>query len=132
MLSMIPPQVLMIQNVRCCYICKVGSIEDMEIRDLYGKLCENKVLKEEFKAVERKGSTLALDFPNLFKIECINIFLSRIHDNSLWLEDGPIKITKRIIHRVIGYRTLAIPKTMRVMQKRQLRRIQGHYGTREG
>ena len=39
--------------------------------------------------------------------------LSRIHDSSLWLENGPIKITKRIIHRVIGYPTLDRPKTLR-------------------
>ena len=38
-LSMIPPWVLMIQDVRCCYTCKVGSIGDMEIRETYGKLC---------------------------------------------------------------------------------------------
>ena len=31
----------------------------------------------------------------------------------MWLDNGPIKITKRIIHRVIGYPTLDRPKTMR-------------------
>ena len=64
----IPPQVLMIQEVRCFYRCKVGRIGDMEIKVTYGKLFENKVLKEEFKIVERKGLTYALDFPNIFKI----------------------------------------------------------------
>ena len=39
--------------------------------------------------------------------------LSRIHDGSLWLEDGPVKISKRIVHRVIGYPTLDQPKTLR-------------------
>ncbi len=66
-LLMIPPQILMIQDVMCCYTCKVGSIGDMEIRELYGKLYENRVLKDEFKVVERKGLTCALDFPNVFK-----------------------------------------------------------------
>ena len=66
-LSMIPPQVLMIQDVRCCYTCKVGSIGYMEIRELYGKLCENEVLKEKFKVVEKKGLICTLDFPNIFK-----------------------------------------------------------------
>ena len=66
-LSMIPPQVLMIQDVRCCYTCKVGSIGDMEIRETYGKLCKNGVLKDEFKIVDRKGLTRALDLPNVFK-----------------------------------------------------------------
>lgn len=68
-LSMIPPQVLMIQDVRCCYTCKVSSIGEMEIRDLYGKLCVDGVLKEENKIIERKGLTHALDFPNVFRIE---------------------------------------------------------------
>ena len=39
-LSTIPPQVLMIQDVRCCYTCKVDRKGDMEIKYLYGKMCE--------------------------------------------------------------------------------------------
>ena len=39
--------------------------------------------------------------------------LSRIHDGSLWLENGPIKINKRIIHRVTNYPTLDWSKTLR-------------------
>ena len=39
--------------------------------------------------------------------------LSRIHERSLWLEDGPIKISKRIFHRVTGYPTLDWPKTLK-------------------
>ena len=75
----------------------------MEIREAYEKLCENEIFKEEYKIVEMKGLTHALDFPTVFKIEWIRIVLSRIHDGSLWLEDGLVKISKRIIHRVIGY-----------------------------
>ena len=55
----------------------------------------------------------ALDFPTVFKIEWIRIVLRRIHDGCLWLEGGPIKLSKRIIHRVIGYPTLDWPKTLR-------------------
>ena len=39
----------------------------MEIREAYNKIYKNGVLKEEFKIVERKGLTWALDFPNVFK-----------------------------------------------------------------
>jgi hypothetical protein len=39
--------------------------------------------------------------------------LSRIHDGSLWLEGGLIKISKRIIHRITSYPTLYWPKTLR-------------------
>ena len=49
----------------------------------------------------------------MFKTEWIQIILSRIHDGSLWLEGGPIKITKRIIHKVTSYPTLDRPKTLR-------------------
>ena len=90
----------MVMDVRKCYNCKVGGIGDMEIRHAYKKLCENGVLKEEFNIIERKGLTRALDFPTVFKTEWIRIVLSRIHDGCLWLESGPIKLTKRIIHRV--------------------------------
>ena len=31
-LSIIPPKVIMVQDVRKCYNCKVGAIGDMEIR----------------------------------------------------------------------------------------------------
>ena len=66
----------------------------MEVREAYGKLYDNGVLKEEFKIVERKGLTRALDFPNVFKTKWIRIVLSQIYDASLWLDNGPIKITK--------------------------------------
>lgn len=121
-LSMIPQQVLMIQDVRLCYTCEVGSIGDMEIRETYGNLCENGVLKEEFKIVEKKGLTCALDFPNIFKREWIKMVLSRIHDNSIWLDNGPIKITMKIVRRVIGYPTLDLSKTLKSEEKEVIKR----------
>ena len=66
-LSMIPPNVLMIQDVRKCYNYKIGSIGDMEIRQAYEKICENGVLREEYKIVEKKMLTHGLDFPHVFK-----------------------------------------------------------------
>lgn len=70
-------------------------------------------MKEEFKIFEKKGLTCALDFPNIFKIEWIKIILSGIQDSSVWLENGPVKISKNIVHRVIGYPTLDRTNTMR-------------------
>ena len=52
----------------------------MEIRKAYNKLCDNRILKEEFNIVEKKGLTHALDFPTVFKKEWIKLVLSRIHD----------------------------------------------------
>ena len=39
--------------------------------------------------------------------------MSRIHDGCVWLEAGPVKITKRIVHRVTGFPTLDQHKTLR-------------------
>ena len=116
-LSMILPKVVTVQDVRKCYNYKVGGIGDMEIRQSYDKLCENGVLKEEFKIVERKGLTHALEFPTVFKTKWIKIVPSIIHDGCLWLEGGPIKIMKKIVHRVTGYPTLDWPKTLRIDSK---------------
>ena len=41
----------------------------MEIMEAYEKLCENGVLKEEYKIIEKKGLTHALDFSTVFKTE---------------------------------------------------------------
>ena len=68
-LSNIPPKVVMVQDVRRCYNCKISAIGDLEIREAYNKLCENEFLKEEFQIIERKGLTCALDFPTVFKTE---------------------------------------------------------------
>ena len=56
-LSIIPPKVVMVQDVRKCYNCKIGAIGDMEIIQAYDRLCENGVLKEEYKFAEMKGLT---------------------------------------------------------------------------
>lgn len=99
--------------MRKCYNCKIGSIGDMEIREAYDRLCVNGFLKDEFRIVVRKGLTRALGFPTAFKTQWIRLVLRRIHYGSLWLEDVPIKIMKRIIHRVTGYPTLDWHKTLR-------------------
>ena len=103
---MILPKVVMIQDVRKCHNCKVGSIGDLELKEAYDRLCENGKLKDEYQIVERKGLTHALNTPTVFKTEWIKIVLSQIHEGYIWLEKGPVKITKRIVLRVIGYPTL--------------------------
>ena len=45
-LSMIVPNVIMVQDVRKCYNGKIGSTGELEIREAYNRLCENGVLKE--------------------------------------------------------------------------------------
>ena len=73
---MIPPKVVMIQDLRKCYNYKVGSIGDLELREACDRLCDNGILRDEYQIVEKKGLTYALDFPTAFKIEWIKIVLS--------------------------------------------------------
>ena len=77
---MIPPQVIMIQDVRRCYNYKIASLGDLEIQEAYNRLCVDEKLKEEYQIVKKKGLTRALDTPTIFKAEWIKIVLSRIHD----------------------------------------------------
>lgn len=75
-LSVILDKVVMVEDVRRCYNCKIGAIGDLEIHNAYDKLCENKVLKNEFSIVERKGLTKILAFLTVFKTEWVRIVLS--------------------------------------------------------
>ena len=84
----------------------------MELQEAYDKLCDNGVFWEEFNIVEKKGLTSALDFATVFKIEWIKIVLSRIHDGCVWFEGGPIKISKRVIHKVTRFPTLDQPRAL--------------------
>ena len=61
-LSTIPEKLLMIHNVRCCYMWKVGEVGDPNIRETYHNFCDNGTLKEENMIFEHKGLTCALDF----------------------------------------------------------------------
>ena len=58
--------------------------------------------------------------------------LSQIHDGSLWLENGPIKITKRIINRVTSYPTLDQPKTLRSDSKEVIEKNIGEKWNKRG
>lgn len=131
-LSIIPKKVIMVQDIKKCYNCKIGAIGDLEINEAYNKLCVDGVLKDEYKIVERKGLTRSLGVPTVFKNEWVRIVLSRIHDGSLWLEDAPIKISKRIIHRVTGYPTLDWYKTLRSDSKKVIERNTGAKWNKRG
>ena len=50
----------------------------------------------------------------------------------MWLEGGPIKITKRIIHRVIRYPTLDQPKTLRSDSKEVIEKNIGAQWNKRG
>ena len=112
-LFIIPNKLMMVEDVQKCYNCKIGAIGDLEIANAFEKLCVDGKLKDEFIIVEKKTLTKALAFPTIFKIEWIRIFLSKIHDGAFWLETGPVKFTKKTIHRITGFQTLDRPKILR-------------------
>lgn len=74
-LSSIPPRIIMIHDVRSCYICKIGETGDFEIRNVYDRLCIDGKLKDEHKHIVEARITRALDFPKFFKVEWIKIIL---------------------------------------------------------
>lgn len=53
-------------------------------------------------------------------MEWIKVFLSHVHDMKLWLENGPIKITKKIIHYVTRYPIMDIIKTIRCQGREEI------------
>ena len=112
MLSSILPKVIMIHNVRSCYMSKIGEVGDCEIREDYENLCDEGTLKEEFKIIERKGLTPTLEFLRNFRMEWIKVILRRVHDMKYWLKNGQVEITKKMIHKITCYLTLDKKKTM--------------------
>jgi hypothetical protein len=124
-LSIIFDKVVTVQDVCRCYNYKIGAIGDLEIYNAYDKLCEKKILKDEFSIIERKGLTKALEFPIVFKVEWVRIVLSRIHDGDFWLEMGPVRFTKKTVHRVTAIPTLDRPKTLRSDNKEVIERNTG-------
>ena len=86
----------------------------------YEKLCDEGILKDEFKIIERKGLSCSLYFSSNFKIECIKVVLSRIHDMKLWLQNGHIEISKKVIHNVTKYPTMNKKKMMHFLRKEEI------------
>ena len=98
-------------------MCKIGEIGDLEIREVFAKLCENGILKDKYKIIKKKGLTCALAFLKVFKVELTKIVLSQVHDMKLWLKGGPVKINKETIHQVTIYPILDREKMMRCTTK---------------
>ena len=89
-------------------------------------------MKEEYQIVKKKGLTYALDIPKVFKAKWIKIFLSQIHDGCIWLESGPIKLTKLIIHRVTRYPTTNRSHAIRSDSKEIIERNTGVVWNKRG
>ena len=89
-------------------------------------------MKDEYQIVKKKGLTHALDIPKVFKAEWIKIVLSQIQDGCIWLESGPVKITKLIIHRVTGYPTTNRSCAIRSDSKEIIERNNGAVWNKHG
>lgn len=63
----------------------------------------------------------SLEFPRNFKIEWIEIVLSRIYDMKFWLSNGLVEITKKMIHKITSYPTLEKKKTMRSLSQEEVK-----------
>lgn len=101
-LSSVPYDVLHIEDITSYIHCKLEDLGTLAIYNQYWKLCDKQgLLKDQFRRVADKGFHHALNFLNDFEEEHVRYVLRKIHDQFIWL-DRPHKITKEVIHVVIG------------------------------
>lgn len=79
-------------------------------------------VKDEHTHLEDKGLTNILHFPKDFKTEWIRIVLSKVHDGTMWL-DELVRITKDVIHMVIGYHVCDKAKSIRHPRKSEIKKL---------
>ena len=111
-LSLILPKVIMIHDVRSCYMCIIGEVRDYKIREACKKSCNEETFNNEFQTIERKGLTRVLEFLWNFIIKWIKVILSKVHDMKYWLKNELVEITKKMIHKGTCYPTLDKKKPM--------------------
>lgn len=68
-------------------------------------------VRESSKSCEKRSNKRKINKPTCHHVEN-QVTQQMSNDNQLWLENGPIRISKRTIHKVIGYPTLDRPKTL--------------------
>lgn len=117
--SMIPPKVLLMHDVRTFYHCPIQDLGTFEMNEAYSTMCENGVLKEEHTHLETKGLTHLGFMPKVFEEKWVRFILSCVHDMEIWLEQ-PIKITKKMVHRVTGLPMLDRPKATKNIPRNEL------------
>lgn len=127
---MIPDKVVMVQDVRKCYNCKIGATWNLEIANEFEKLCDNGKVKYEYAIVEKRGLTKVLAFPTVFKIEWIRIVVSIIHDGTFWLKTRIVKFNKKIVNRVTCFQTIDQPKTLRSDMREAINKIGAKWNDR--
>lgn len=118
--SLIPDRVLLVEDVRFFTKCRVEELSHVEISDTYDGLCTNDKLDSKFEHIIIKGLTEALVYPHVFKPQWVKFVLSRVHDDFMWLQEQPIKITKEVIHLITRYPIYEHARAQKIISQKEL------------
>lgn len=120
--SSIPPRVLLIHDIRSFYHYFIQELGNLKLDQACAVLCENDVLKLEHKNLKVKGFTHIIQMPKNFWINWIKLILRQFHDMSFWLEKT-YPVTKKMIHRIIGYPMIEKSKTTKTLGQVELKTL---------
>lgn len=98
----IPPKVLLIHDIRTFYHCPIQDLRTFEMSEAFDALYEDRDLKPQHQHREIKGLTHVRHMLRDFQMKWIRFILSRVHEMQLQL-DQLVRITKKMIHQVIGF-----------------------------
>lgn len=118
--SLIPDRVLLVEDVKFFTKCQVEELGHVEIKDTYDELCTDGKLDSKYEHIKIKGLTEALTYPHVFKAQWVKLVLSRVHDDFMWLEEQPFKITKEIIHLITGYPIYDHARAQKMISQKEL------------
>lgn len=117
--SSIPLKVLLVYDIRSFYHYPIQDLRTYEMNEAYTTMCDNRVLKPKHKHLEMKGLTHLGFMLKNFEVKWIQFFLSWVHDMQIWLEKLG-KITKKMVHKVIGLPMLDRPKAKKNIPRDEL------------
>lgn len=123
--SLILNRVLLVEDVRFFTKCRVEELGHVEISDTYDELCTDGKLDNKFEHIKIKGLTEALVYPRVFKPQWVKLVLSRVHDDFMWLQEQPFKITKEIIHLITGYPIYDHARAQKMISQKELISLTG-------
>lgn len=123
--SLIPDRVMLVEDVRFFTKCCVEELGHVEIKDTYDELCTDGKLNSKYEHIKIKGLTEALTYPRVFKPQWVKFVLSRVHDDFMWLEEQPFKITKEIIHLITGYPIYDHARAQKMISQKELISLTG-------
>lgn len=84
------------------------------MNEAYNKLCVDGALKQKYQHLETKGLTHFSHMPRKFQVKWIRFIIIYVHNGKLWL-DHPIKILKKMIHKITTLPMLNKAKTTKIL-----------------